>query len=128
LENRRVLIDTSIFIEYFRKENKQKSLLYHLTKEGYGLITSAICYFEYMSGSKNREFDKLLFENIEVLAFDKNQAYIASEIYQDLKKKNSLIEFRDILIASSAMAQNIFLVTLNTKHFERIEKLDLLEF
>ncbi len=67
MENRRVLIDTSVFIEYFRKENKQKSLLYCLTKDGYSLITSAICYFEYMSGSKNKEFDKVLFENIEVL-------------------------------------------------------------
>ncbi len=127
MENRRVLIDTSVFIEYFRKEKKQKSLLYRLTKEGYSLITSAICYFEYMSGSKNREFDKLLFENVEVLAFDKNQAYIASEIYQDLKERNSLIEFRDILIASSAISENISLVTLNRRHFERIKDLNLLE-
>jgi len=127
LENRRVLIDTSIFIEYFRKENKQKTLLYRLTKEGYVFITSSVCYFEYMSGSKNREFDKLLFENVEVLSFDKNQAYIASRIYQDLKKKNNLIEFRDILISSSAIVEEIPLATLNRKHFERIEALSLLE-
>ena len=36
-------------------------------------------------------------EKIEVVPFDKNQAYIASETFKELKKRNSLIEFRDIL-------------------------------
>jgi tRNA(fMet)-specific endonuclease VapC len=127
LEDRRVIIDTSIFIEYFRKENKQKTVLYHLAEDGYLLSTSSICYFEYLSGSKNREFDKLLFDNIEVVEFSKEQAYKASEIYQELKKKNLLIEFRDILIAASAMVQKCPLVTLNHKHFERITDLTILD-
>jgi len=127
LEHRRILVDTSIFIDYFRKENKTKTKLYLLRKEGYELTTSSICYFEYMSGSKNRDFDKMLFDNIEVVAFDKNQAYIASQIFQKLKKKNMLIEFRDILIASSAIAQNISLATLNYRHFNRIDDLNILE-
>ena len=38
-----------------------------------------------------------------------------------------LIEFRDILIASSAIAQNIPLATLNHKHFNRIDDLNILE-
>jgi len=127
MDDRRVVIDTSIFIDYFRKENKKKTKLYFLTREGYELTTSSICYFEYMSGSKNREFDKLLFDNIEVIPFDKNQAFIASTVFKDLKNKNSLIEFRDILIASCAMAYNVPLVTLNIRHFERIDGLVLFE-
>jgi len=127
MDDRRVVIDTSIFIDYFRKENKKKTKLYFLTREGYELTTSSICYFEYMSGSKNREFDKLLFDNIEVIPFDKNQAFIASTVFKDLKNKNSLIEFRDILIASCAMTCNIPLVTLNIRHFERIDRLVLFE-
>jgi len=127
LEYRRVLVDTSIFIDYFRKENKQNTKLYKLRKEGYELITSSICYFEYMSGSKNGEFDMVLFKNIAVIDFDKEQAYIASRIFKDLKQKNSLIEFRDILISSSAIALDIPLATLNKRHFERIEDLILLE-
>jgi len=127
MDDRRVVIDTSIFIDYFRKENKKKTKLYFLTREGYELTTSSICYFEYMSGSKNREFDKLLFDNIEVIPFDKNQAFIASTVFKDLKNKNSLIEFRDILIASCAMAYNVPLATLNIRHFERIDRLVLFE-
>jgi predicted nucleic acid-binding protein len=41
--------------------------------------------------------------------------------------KNTLIEFRDILIASSSIAHNIPLATLNLKHFERIDDLNILE-
>ncbi len=127
MENRRVLVDTSIFIDYFRKENKKNTKLYLLREERYEIVTSSICYFEYMSGSKNGEFDRLLFKNIAVINFDKEQAYIASQIFKDLKKRNVLIEFRDILISSSAIALGIPLATLNQKHFERIEDLILLE-
>jgi predicted nucleic acid-binding protein len=127
LEHRRVLVDTSIFIEYFRKENKKNTKLYWLREEGYEIVTSSICYFEYMSGSKNGEFDTVLFKNIAVIDFDKEQAYIASQTFKDLKQRNVLIEFRDILISSSAMALDIPLATLNRRHFERIEDLILLE-
>jgi len=127
MADRRVLIDTSIFIEYFRKDNKKNTKLYFLTKEGYKLTTSSICYFEYMSGSKNRAFDKTLFDNIEVIEFDKNQAFIASTIFKNLKKQNSLIEFRDILISACALAYDTPLATLNIKHFKRIDDLVLLE-
>ena len=127
MEHRRVLVDTSIFIEYFRKENKKNTKLYWLREEGYEIVTSSICYFEYMSGSKNGEFDTVLFKNIAVIDFDKEQAYIASQTFKDLKQRNALIEFRDILISSSAMALDIPLATLNRRHFERIEDLILLE-
>jgi len=41
LEDRRILIDTSVVIDHFRKKNKQKSLLYELSKEN-TLFLSAI--------------------------------------------------------------------------------------
>ena len=94
---------------------------------GYEFVTSSICYFEYMAGSKNREFDKKLFENIKVIAFDKEQAIVASEIFKNLKKNNKLIEFRDILIASTSISLNIPLSTLNKKHFDRIDGLEIVE-
>jgi predicted nucleic acid-binding protein len=49
------------------------------------------------------------------------------KIFQTLKRKNTLIEFRDILIASSSIAHNIPLATLNLKHFDRIDDLNILE-
>jgi predicted nucleic acid-binding protein len=127
LEYTRVLVDTSIFIEYFRKENKRDTKLYRIKEKGYDIVTSSICYFEYMAGSKNKEFDEVLFKNIDIVDFDRQQAYIASKIFKRLKQKNTLIEFRDILISSSAIALDMPFVTLNKKHFKRIENLMLLE-
>jgi len=50
----------------------------------------------------------------------------AGTIYQDLKSRNQLIEIRDILIAATAIANNLPLMTLNKKHFERINTLTLI--
>ncbi|MEA3415628.1 MAG: hypothetical protein U9R02_05640 [Thermodesulfobacteriota bacterium] len=41
MEDRRILIDTSVVIDHFRKKNKQRSLLYELSKEN-RLFLSAI--------------------------------------------------------------------------------------
>jgi len=119
MEDSRVLVDTSNFIEYFRKENKFKTKLYRFREDDYKLLISSVCYFEYMSGSKNRDFDKLLFKYIKVISSDKNQAEIASQIFQNLKNRNVLIEFRDILISSCAVSEGISLATLNKKHFSK---------
>jgi len=127
MADRRVLVDTSIFIDYFRKENKTKTKLYYLAQEKYTLTTSSVCYFEYMVGSKNREFDKLIFENIEIIPFDKVQAFEASTIFQNLKENNKLIEFRDIFISACAISEKIPLATLNIKHFKRIKNISLLK-
>jgi len=49
-------------------------------------------------------------------------------VYLDLRRKNKLIEFRDILIASTALLFDIKIATLNRKHFDRIEKLEIIDF
>ena len=51
MEDRRILIDTSVVIDHFRKKNKQRSLLYELSKEN-RLFLSAISKFEFLVGTK----------------------------------------------------------------------------
>jgi predicted nucleic acid-binding protein len=59
------------------------------------------------------------------LSFNSNVADVASEIAKKLKAKNKIIEFRDIFIAATAIANDIPLSTFNVKHFERIDDLEL---
>lgn len=127
MENRRVLIDTSIFIDYFRKTKKQRSMLYGLS-EGYSLATSAICYFEFMAGVKeeDKDFVHSLFNEIDILNFDEVVAIKASSLYKKLKIKNQLIDFKDLFIAATAIVNNTPLATLNIKHFERVDDLELI--
>ena len=56
-----------------------------------------------------------------------NVAEIASSIAKKLKAENKIIEFRDIFIAATAIANNMPLTTLNIKHFNRIDDLELIE-
>ncbi len=62
---------------------------------------------------------------MEIIDFDMNTAKIASEIYRNLRRKNNVIEFRDILIGSTAIQYNLPIATLNLKHFERIDNLKI---
>jgi predicted nucleic acid-binding protein len=128
LEDRRILIDTSVVIDHFRKKNKQKSLLYELSKEN-TLFLSAISKFEFLVGAKPSQIrqTETIIEGFYILSFNSNVADIASDIAKKLKTINKIIEFRDIFIAATAIANNMPLSTLNVKHFKRIDDLELLD-
>jgi predicted nucleic acid-binding protein len=128
LEDRRILIDTSVVIDHFRKKNKEKSLLYELSKVN-TLFLSAISKFEFLVGTKNSQISQTekIIEGFYILSFNSNVAEIASSIAKKLKAKNKIIEFRDIFIAATAIANSMPLTTLNIKHFNRIDDLELIE-
>ena len=66
-----------------------------------------------------------IIEGFDILSFNSNVADVASDIAKKLKAKNKIIEFRDIFIAATAIANDMPLSTLNIKHFERIDDLEL---
>jgi predicted nucleic acid-binding protein len=44
-----------------------------------------------------------------------------------LKNKGLEIDFRDLLIGATALNNNLKLVTLNKKHFSRVDNLEIIE-
>jgi predicted nucleic acid-binding protein len=126
--NRRILIDTSIIIEFLRKDKKQKSYLWKLKEENICFISS-ITTFELLSGAKTdkhiEDITKIR-KWIESIPLDDEIAEFAASIFQDLKKRHQIIEYRDIFIAATAKFHNLSIATLNTKHFSRIEGVRLL--
>lgn len=50
----------------------------------------------------------------------------AIEIYKELKKKTKMIDLADILIAATSISQKLPLATLNLKHFQRINELEII--
>ena len=127
MEDSRILIDTSVVIDHFRKKNKQKSLLYELAKENL-LFLSAISKFEFLVGAKRTQIrqTKEIIGGFYILSFNSHVADVASDIAKKLRTKNKIIEFRDIFIAATAIANDMPLSTLNIKHFERIDALELI--
>jgi tRNA(fMet)-specific endonuclease VapC len=129
LEDRTILIDTSIIIDYFRKQNKSRTVFYKLSTD-YNVCISSITAFEVLVGSSLTNSGTIheILDNILILPFDGETAKRASLIYLNLKKINKVLDFRDIFIAATAISHNIPLSTFNMKHFERIEKLNLFNF
>lgn len=56
METKKVLIDTSILIDYFRKKNKSKTIFYRLSLENM-IYISAITEFEFLIGVKENHID-----------------------------------------------------------------------
>ncbi len=122
-----VVVDTNTIIEYFRSKDKLKTTLRKLPDET-DLFLSSVSVYELHMGAPNedkqRDVQKLT-ENFSILPFTEDVAKQAAIIYHQLKRKNQLIEFRDIFIAATCIVNNIPLVTANRKHFDRIEGLQL---
>lgn len=127
MENKLVLVDTSILIDFFRKTDKENSLLVKLVKQDYIYCISAVTEYEIYTGTTlaQEEFWKKFLMKTNVLPFDKKVAEIAVIINRDLKKKRKLIDIADLFIGATALAHSIPIATLNESHFSRIDNLKL---
>ncbi|WP_342088878.1 type II toxin-antitoxin system VapC family toxin [Dyadobacter sp. OTU695] len=127
MENTGLVIDTGIFIDYLRKTEKSKTILASLPNDS-SLFVSAVTVYELMMGATNEQKRKdvdTLLEGISVLPFDEEVSVKAAEIYHSLRRRNQMIEFRDIFIAATALIFQLLIKTLNKDHFQRIETLEL---
>jgi tRNA(fMet)-specific endonuclease VapC len=93
------------------------------------LTINIISYYEILRGLKDlgneeklRRFDKFIQEN-ELVFIKKDTIEKAAEIYAYLKKEGNLIEDADILMASTAIVEDLVLITNNIKHFKRVKGL-----
>jgi tRNA(fMet)-specific endonuclease VapC len=123
-----ILIDTSILIDFYRKTNKSNTVWMALVRQQYEFAISAITKYEIYAGATQSQlsfWDSVL-QKITVISFDENTVNISVEINKELKRKRKQIEIADLFIAATAIMYNIPFATLNRKHFERIDKLNLL--
>ncbi|MEM9857411.1 MAG: type II toxin-antitoxin system VapC family toxin [Bacteroidota bacterium] len=129
MEIRRMVVDTGIFIDYLRARDKSKTILQDLPDNVELYISSITLYELYMGAiSAQKWVDvKTLTEDIPVLPFTKTIAEKAAIVYQELKKENKIIEFRDIFIAATALVHDLPILTRNKKHFTRVDGLKLRE-
>lgn len=65
-------------------------------------------------------------ENFTVLPFTDSVTRKAAELYHKLRLSNQMIEFRDIFIAATYIVHELPVVTLNKKHFKRIDELKII--
>ncbi|MCR8556359.1 type II toxin-antitoxin system VapC family toxin [Mucilaginibacter sp. BJC16-A38] len=124
-----VLAGTSILIDYFRKTNKPNSAFVKLFEQGYDFCISAITEYEIYSGATPAQFKfwEAFLDNVRVLPFDRSTAKEAVNINAVLKTKSKQIDLADLFIAATAISNDLPCATLNRKHFDRIDSLQVIE-
>ena len=124
-----ILADTSLLIDFFRKSDKSKSQLISLIKRGYKFCICVITEYEIYSGATPEQLDywQKFLKKIDVVTLDQAAIKAAVDINKTLKIKRNQIDLADLFIAAIAVSNNLPLVTLNKKHFERVENLQLVD-
>ena len=124
-----IMIDTSILIDFYRKSDKTNSIWYKLVKQNYVFAVSTVTKYEIYAGAtvSQLEFWDSVFKNITILSFDEKTTNEAVNINAILKKKNKQIAIADLFIAATAVVWSLPFLTLNIKHFERIDGLEMID-
>ena len=68
-----------------------------------------------------------MLEAIEVISFDEASVDTAVAINTTLKRRRKQIDLADLLIAATAITHGLSIATLNKKHFDRIDTLNILD-
>ncbi len=128
MEDGKLIIDTSILIDYFRRIDKEKSRLVNHFRKYQKIYISSITEFEIYNGATeaHKEFWDKMLTHIVVLDFDSMAAREAARIVSELKSKRKSIDKPDLFIAATAIIHEMTFDTLNIKHFKNIGRLKLL--
>ena len=124
------LLDTDTVIYNMKGNvNVQKNLRQHISDS---IKISVITFMELYYGarksqkvSSNLAKIKILEQSIETIPVGLESTEIFGLIKAQLEIAGNRLDDFDLIIASCAMAHNLTLVTNNTKHFERINGIEL---
>lgn len=125
MANEMIVLDSSILIDFFRKKRKESSTFFKLIEQQHSFSISIITYFEILVGCSDevQEYWRELVRDFTILPLSIDCIDVAVAIDRELRKKNKRLDLPDLLIASTAVAHDLPLATLNRRHFERIRTL-----
>lgn len=130
-------LDTNIIIGLLSGRNPALRAHYALARrDDVSLTLSTVAYYELRVGvaksSRAREtaeaLDSLLAGNIDILPFTADDASDAADIRAGLEREGTPIGPYDILIAAQARRRSLGLVTLNTREFNRVLGLTVVDW
>ena len=125
------LLDTNTCIRFIngRSPNIRAKML---TVADSDIVISTIVQAEMYAGSaksqtpqRSREIQEEFFRSFVTVPFDSTAARIYGDIRASLERQGTPIGGNDLLIAATALAHDLILVTHNTREFERVSGLQL---
>lgn len=124
------MLDTNICI--YVMKNKNDNALQKFKDNFYHLCISIITYAELKLGvekseqvKKNSEALEKFVQSLPIIPFNVKAANEYGYIRAKLEKEGRTISGNDMLIAASAKAENVILVTNNVREFERVDGLKI---
>jgi len=129
-----IFLDTDVISYYYNNDERIKTKLFEAIDNDEIICITTMNIYEVFKGLKwrsNKQFEKDFLDFIEdkpVFPLDDYAINIATEIYAGLRRKGITIGDVDIFIAAIVIANNGTLVTNNTKHFESIEHLKVVNW
>lgn len=128
-----VLIDSSVFVGVERGELELRSLL-AIDPTG-PVAMAAITASELLMGlhradssrrqARRRRFLDALFEIVPTLSFDFDVAKVHARLGAQLYARGEIIGRHDLIIAATAVAHDLGVMTWNVDEFQRVEDLTL---
>lgn len=126
----RYLLDTNMCI-YAQKKNA--SVLEHIREhydDGIAISSITLAELEYgVQASANPEKNTIallkFLSIVDILPFESSAAEEYGKICADLRRKGTPIGTMDMLIAAHGKAEQLIVVTHNTREFERVKELML---
>ena len=124
------LLDTSIYSERL-KPRPSPGVVQHWSRMGdQALATSAICEAELLFGLERRNSERLWLEyrnylenRIRLFPIDKPVADVFGKLKSELERKGRPRADFDLLVAATALSNDLILVTANDRHFRDIPAL-----
>lgn len=129
-----ILIDTSVFIEIERGEKKLDDFIAHSAEQSVAI--AAISVSELIHGAlrakapalraKRANFIDQIISNCEILSFDLPAARVHAELWAELSAKGINIGAHDLMIAATAIANDMPILTGDRRSFPRIPGVEVI--
>ncbi len=122
------LLDTNMCIYAQKKNQCVLEKIREYFQDGLAISTITLAELEYgvqasAAPEKNTIALMKFLSIVDILPFDSSAAEEYGKICADLRKKGTPIGTMDMLIAAHARAENLIVVTHNTREFKRVEGL-----
>ena len=129
----RFLLDSNVCIACLRRKPWALKVLGSVTRASVAvssLTVGELVLGTHLSEAPDRELAKVeaFLRPLQVLPFGQDEAYQWAGIDARLRKQGNRIETEDAMIAATALALQMTLVTGNTKHFERVKGLKVVDW
>lgn len=128
MENRLIILDTDVVIDFFTGIFPEAEGVLKLISQEEAALT-AISVFELYAGIEGkRRLGQIetFIRDLTILPLDVIEAALAGKIFTQLKSKGQLIGNHDILIAAVCLTNGLPLYTKNVINFSKIKDIQIL--